>query len=128
MPLLTLIYLCSSLDKSNLGNAKSLGMMKDLGKDPNGDTYALLNSLYYVSYAPLSQYLSDRRKSDQTNTSQWCLLLSWANEHAWSQSSLSVRSFGVLPQRALLVYKTTRALLCVDSSSVLEVCLFALSK
>lgn len=26
MPLLTLIYLASSLDKSNLGNAKSLGM------------------------------------------------------------------------------------------------------
>jgi MFS family permease len=56
MPLLTLIYLTSSLDKSNLGNAKSLGMMKDLGHDPTGDTYALLNSLYYVSYAPFSQY------------------------------------------------------------------------
>lgn len=56
MPLLTLIYLASSLDKSNLGNAKSLGMMKDLGNDPSGDTYALLNSLYYVSYAPFSQY------------------------------------------------------------------------
>jgi hypothetical protein len=56
MPLLTLIYLASSLDKSNLGNAKSLGMMKDLGNDPKGDTYALLNSLYYVSYAPFSQY------------------------------------------------------------------------
>jgi hypothetical protein len=32
-----------------------LGMMKDIGHDPNGDTYALLNSLYYVSYAPFSQ-------------------------------------------------------------------------
>ncbi|THX73114.1 hypothetical protein D6D04_08706 [Aureobasidium pullulans] len=52
LPLLTLIYLASSLDKSNLGNAKSLGMMKDLGHDPTGDTYALLSSLYYVSYAP----------------------------------------------------------------------------
>lgn len=57
MPLLTLIYLASSLDKSNLGNAKSLGMMKDIGNDPTGDTYALLNSLYYVSYAPFSPYL-----------------------------------------------------------------------
>jgi hypothetical protein len=56
MPLLTLIYLASSLDKSNLGNAKSLGMMKDIGNDPTGETYALLNSLYYVSYAPFSQY------------------------------------------------------------------------
>lgn len=56
MPLLTLIYLASSLDKSNLGNAKSLGMMKDIGNDPTGETYALLNSLYYVSYAPFSQH------------------------------------------------------------------------
>lgn len=30
--------------------------MKDLGHDPTGDTYALLSSLYYVSYAPFSQY------------------------------------------------------------------------
>jgi hypothetical protein len=66
MPLLTLIYLASSLDKSNLGNAKSLGMMKDLGKDPSGDTYALLNSLYYVSYAPFSKcHQSEGRKRCQ---------------------------------------------------------------
>ncbi|KEQ72722.1 MFS general substrate transporter [Aureobasidium namibiae CBS 147.97] len=31
---------------------KSLGMMKDLGHDPKGKTYALLSSLYYVTYAP----------------------------------------------------------------------------
>lgn len=55
MPLLTLIYLTSSLDKSNLGNAKSLGLMKDIGNDPTGSTYALLNSLYFVSYAPFSK-------------------------------------------------------------------------
>jgi hypothetical protein len=30
--------------------------MKDLGHDPKGKTYALLSSLYYVSYAPFSQY------------------------------------------------------------------------
>lgn len=58
MPLLTLLYLCSSLDKSNLGNAKSLGMMTDIGNDPTGSTYALLSSLFYVSYAPFSRSLS----------------------------------------------------------------------
>lgn len=63
MPLLTLIYLASSLDKSNLGNAKSLGMMKDIGNDPNGSTYALLNSLYYVSYAPFSQFYQSQTES-----------------------------------------------------------------
>jgi hypothetical protein len=68
MPLLTLIYLASSLDKSNLGNAKSLGMMKDLGKDPDGETYALLNSLYYVSYAPFSQYRHHHRRRLRANT------------------------------------------------------------
>ncbi len=57
MPLLTLIYLTSSLDKSNLGNANTLGLMEDLGSDPEGSTYAFLNSLYYISYAPLSKSL-----------------------------------------------------------------------
>jgi hypothetical protein len=44
----------------------SPGMMKDIGHDPNGDTYALLNSLYYVSYAPFSQYYP---KPHETGTS-----------------------------------------------------------
>lgn len=73
MPLLTLIYLASSLDKSNLGNAKSLGMMKDIGNDPTGDTYALLNSLYYVSYAPFSQYCP-RATSKKTELMQYAVV------------------------------------------------------
>ncbi|WVR09349.1 hypothetical protein IAU60_006415 [Kwoniella sp. DSM 27419] len=52
LPILTLLYLCSSLDKANLGNAKSLGMIEDIGGDKTGKKYAFLNSLYYVSYAP----------------------------------------------------------------------------
>jgi hypothetical protein len=68
MPLLTLIYLASSLDKSNLGNAKSLGMMKDIGNDPKGDTYALLNSMYYISYAPFSQYHWKSFETNRTDT------------------------------------------------------------
>lgn len=50
------MYCCSSLDKSNLGNAKTLGMIKDIGGDPSGDRYALLNAFYFISYAPFSQY------------------------------------------------------------------------
>ena len=61
MPLLTMIYLGASLDKSNLGNAKSLGLMDDIGNDPTGSVYALLNSLYYVSYAPLSESIQQYR-------------------------------------------------------------------
>jgi hypothetical protein len=52
---LTAVYCCSSLDKSNLGNAKTLGMIKDIGGDPSGDRYALLNAFYFISYAPFSQ-------------------------------------------------------------------------
>lgn len=50
-----MIYLCSSLDKSNLGNAKTLGMIEDIGGDPSGKRYALLNAFYYISYAPFSK-------------------------------------------------------------------------
>ncbi|RSH80868.1 hypothetical protein EHS25_007037 [Saitozyma podzolica] len=52
LPILTAVYCCSSLDKSNLGNAKTLGMIKDIGGDPSGDRYALLNAFYFISYAP----------------------------------------------------------------------------
>ena len=54
LPILTIIYCCSSLDKSNLGNAKTLGMIKDIGSDPDGSVYALLNAFYFISYAPFS--------------------------------------------------------------------------
>jgi hypothetical protein len=122
MPLLTLIYLASSLDKSNLGNAKSLGMMKDIGNDPTGETYALLNSLYYVSYAPFSQYSPSLEGLDGANTTpQWYPSLCWVSVHAWSQSSPSAHCSGVSPQHALLVFKTTQAPLPAASSLVLEV-------
>ena len=55
MPIIVLMYLFSSLDKSNLGNAKTLGMMKDIGSDPDGSVYALLNSMYFIAYAPFSE-------------------------------------------------------------------------
>jgi hypothetical protein len=57
MPLIVIMYLFSSLDKSNLGNARTLGMMNDIGSDPKGETYALLNSMYFVAYAPFSEYI-----------------------------------------------------------------------
>jgi hypothetical protein len=28
----------------------------DIGDDPEGDKYAFLNSLYYIGYAPFSEY------------------------------------------------------------------------
>lgn len=55
IPILTLMYLFSSLDKSNFANARVMGMMSDLGGDPNGEAYALASSLFSVGYAPLSE-------------------------------------------------------------------------
>ena len=53
MPLICLLYLFASLDKSNLGNAKGLGMLDDIGGDPDGSKYAFLNSLYFIAYSPM---------------------------------------------------------------------------
>ena len=54
-PLVILLYMCASFDKSNLGNAKTLGMIKDITVDKDGSKYAFLNSLYYIGYSPFSQ-------------------------------------------------------------------------
>lgn len=64
MPIIVLMYLFSSLDKSNLGNARTLGMMDDIGSDPTGSVYALLNSLYFVAYAPFSKLCGPSREAD----------------------------------------------------------------
>jgi hypothetical protein len=53
---------------------------------------------------------------------QWYPLRCWVSGHVWSQSSHSARCSGVSPQHALLVFRTTPALLLADSSSVSEVC------
>jgi hypothetical protein len=91
-------------------------MMKDLGSDPKGDTYALLNSLYYVSYAPFSQYHNQARKEIEANTLQWFHLLCLESVHAWFRCLPSALSSGVSPLRVLLVYRTTQARSFADSS------------
>ncbi|RSH93181.1 hypothetical protein EHS25_007534 [Saitozyma podzolica] len=52
MPAACFLYLFSSLDKGNLGNAKTLGMIgaSGIGADPTGSRYALLNALYFIGY------------------------------------------------------------------------------
>ena len=68
LPILTLIYMCSSLDKSNLGNAKTLGMINDIGGDPTGNQYALLNAFYFISYAPFSKHYLPTASANLTFT------------------------------------------------------------
>ncbi|RMZ88016.1 hypothetical protein DV736_g4754, partial [Chaetothyriales sp. CBS 134916] len=54
LPTLAVMYLFNSLDKSNLGNAKTAGLEKDLGL--HGDDYNMILSIFFVPYvltAPL---------------------------------------------------------------------------
>ena len=39
-------------------DAKQLGMIPDIGKDPTGERYALLNAFYFISFAPFSESAS----------------------------------------------------------------------
>ncbi|TEB30661.1 MFS general substrate transporter [Coprinellus micaceus] len=48
IPILTLLYLLSFLDRSNIGNAKIIGLVTDLKMDPAHYNTAL--ALYFVSY------------------------------------------------------------------------------
>ena len=46
LPYLSLMYFCNSLDRSNLGNAKTDGFDKDMGF--KGEQYSLLLLLFYI--------------------------------------------------------------------------------
>ncbi|TFK86312.1 MFS general substrate transporter [Polyporus arcularius HHB13444] len=48
MPIVTLLYLCSFLDRSNIGNAKLQGLASQL--DLNGNKYNIALTLYFVSF------------------------------------------------------------------------------
>ena len=50
LPAMCLLYTGSSLDRSNIGNAKTIGLIADLGGDKTGHRYALLNGMFYIGY------------------------------------------------------------------------------
>ncbi|GAA5959743.1 hypothetical protein JCM8115_004847 [Rhodotorula mucilaginosa] len=50
LPGLTLLYLLSFLDRSNIGNAKLLGLMKDIGLAKNPAAYNTSLALYFLGY------------------------------------------------------------------------------
>ncbi|KZO95487.1 MFS general substrate transporter [Calocera viscosa TUFC12733] len=54
LPMLMLVYLLGYLDRSNLGNARIMGLPQDiLNGDPTGVQYALINSAFYFAYITL---------------------------------------------------------------------------
>ena len=53
LPLVCVLFLLSFLDRSNVGNAKTAGMSKDLHFDADGHgqhTYDWLLTAFYISY------------------------------------------------------------------------------
>lgn len=54
IPFLGLLYLCSFLDRVNIGNAKLAGITTDLNM--NGNDYNLALSLFFVGYVSSIDY------------------------------------------------------------------------
>ncbi|KAL9710215.1 hypothetical protein Ac2012v2_006511 [Leucoagaricus gongylophorus] len=51
LPIACLLYFCSFLDRSNLGNARLQGLPEDaLGGDPTGKLFDVINSVFFTSY------------------------------------------------------------------------------
>ena len=55
LPTLAVMYLFNSLDKSNLGNAKTAGLEKTLGL--TGDDYNLILSIFFIPYVLTAPFL-----------------------------------------------------------------------
>lgn len=50
LPVLAIMYLFNSLDKSNLGNAKTAGLEKSLGLSIEKNEYSTILSVFFVPY------------------------------------------------------------------------------
>ncbi|TBU26133.1 hypothetical protein BD311DRAFT_866996 [Dichomitus squalens] len=48
MPIITIMYLCSFVDRSNIGNAKLQGLVTQL--DLTGNRYNIALTMYFISY------------------------------------------------------------------------------
>ena len=55
LPTLAVMYLFNSLDKSNLGNAKTAGLEDDLGL--HGDEYNTILSIFFIPYVLTAPFL-----------------------------------------------------------------------
>lgn len=57
LPVLAVMYLFNSLDKSNLGNAKTAGMEKSLNLDVEKNEYSTILSVFFVPYVLTAPFL-----------------------------------------------------------------------
>lgn len=66
LPLLALLYLVSSLDRANIGNAKIEGLATDLKL--SGVEYNTALSVFFISYILFSEYAAYRLNSCATES------------------------------------------------------------
>ncbi|KAK3331513.1 MFS transporter [Apodospora peruviana] len=57
LPVLAIMYLFNSLDKSNLGNAKTAGLEKSLGLSVEKNEYSTILSVFFVPYVLTAPFL-----------------------------------------------------------------------
>jgi sugar phosphate permease len=72
LPLLAAMYLFNSLDKSNLGNAKTAGLEDDLGL--TGNQYNIILSVFFVPYVLTAPFLGILGKKYGPNKVLPCMM------------------------------------------------------
>ncbi|KAJ4345828.1 uncharacterized protein N0V89_011963 [Didymosphaeria variabile] len=98
LPFLSLMYFFNSVDRSNLGNAKTDGMDKDLGF--TGEQYSLLILLFYVPNGLCDLPLNMMTKKWSGKVMLPSLMLLWG---AMALLQCAAKSFGgMLPLRLLI--------------------------
>ena len=91
LPVLAIMYLFNSLDKSNLGNAKTAGLEKTLGLQ--GDQYNIILSVFFVPYVLTAPFLSIAGKKYGPNRILPLMMLSFG---CFTVLVVAVKNFGGL--------------------------------
>ncbi|KUJ16734.1 MFS general substrate transporter [Mollisia scopiformis] len=89
LPLLAIIYFTHSLDRANLGNAKTDGFEKDIGLKDN--QYSLILILFYIPYGTLNIPATVLAKRYSPAVVIPCLMFCWGTIAA---STAAVHNFG----------------------------------
>jgi sugar phosphate permease len=89
LPVLAVMYLFNSLDKSNLGNAKTAGLEKDLKLGDHG--YNIILSVFFVPYVLTAPFLGILGKKYGPNKVLPCMMFSFGS---FTLLVASVKNFG----------------------------------
>lgn len=91
LPVLAVMYLFNSLDKSNLGNAKTAGLTETLGL--TGNQYNLILSIFFIPYVLTAPFLAVLGKKYGPNRVLPCMMFCFA---IFTILVVTVQSFGGL--------------------------------